>query len=192
MFFTIKCIFDSQMFKTQKYWTLFLRGDDRALGDLYHVLFEPLVFVAFHRVKNMEVARDIVSELFVTLLATSTELRKTKWQNVESIQAYLTTSVKHKAIDFIRAEKSHFDILAQLPEKQLMENNDDVLDGLHALASKETELFQLHLDGYSNMEIAKQNMISEKTVRNKLSMTRQKMALMYKSLLTIALWMIVH
>lgn len=180
------------MFINQEYWTLFLHGNDRALGELYHDLFEPLVFVAYHRVKNMEVARDIVSELFVTLLTTSTEVRKTKWQNVESIHAYLTTSVKNKAIDFIRAEKSHFDILAQLPAKQLMENDVDVLDELHTLPTKETELFQLHLDGYSNTEIAKQNMISEKTVRNKLSLTRQKMALMYKSLVTIALWMTVH
>ena len=111
------------MLQNQKYWTLFLLGDDRALGELYHVLFEPLVFVAYHRVKNMEHARDIVSELFVTLLTTSTEVRKTKWQNVESIQAYLTTAVKNKAIDFIRSERTHFDILEQLPTKQLTENN---------------------------------------------------------------------
>ena len=180
------------MLQNQKYWTLFLLGDDRALGELYHVLFEPLVFVAYHRVKNMEHARDIVSELFVTLLTTSTEVRKTKWQNVESIQAYLTTAVKNKAIDFIRSERSHFDILEQLPTKQLTENNVGVLDGLRVLPSKETELFQLHLDGYSNTEIAEQNMISEKTVRNKLSMTRRKMALHYKSFLTLALWMIAH
>ncbi len=180
------------MLQNQKYWTLFLLGDDRALGELYHVLFEPMVLIAYNRVKNMEVARDIVSELFVTLLATSTEVRKTKWQNVESIHAYLTTSVKNKAIDFIRAEKSHFDILTQLPAKQLMENNVELLDGLHEFPLKETKLFQLHLDGYSNIEIAEQNMISEKTVRNKLSMTRRKMALMYKSFTTIALWIVVH
>lgn len=180
------------MLQNQKYWTLFLLGDDRALGDLYHVLFEPMVLIAFNRVKNMEVARDIVSELFVSLLATSTEVRKTKWENVESIQAYLTASVKNKSIDFIRTEKSHFDIIAQLPDKQLMENNVELLDGLQTLPLKETEIFQLHLDGYSNIEIAEQNMISEKTVRNKLSMTRRKMALMYKSLMTIALWIVVH
>jgi len=180
------------MLQNQKYWTLFLLGDDRALGELYHDLFEPLVLIAYNRVKNMEVARDIVSELFVSLLATSTEVRKTKWENVESIQAYLKTSVKNKSVDFIRSERTHLDILEQLPTKQLMENNIDVLDGLHELPLKETELFQLHLDGYSNVEIAEKNMISEKTVRNKLSMTRRKMALMYKSFTTIALWIVVH
>jgi RNA polymerase sigma factor (sigma-70 family) len=182
------------MRQPQKYWTLFLQGDDRALGDLYHVLFEPMVFVAYHRVKNMEHARDIVSELFVSLLATSTEARRMKWQNVESIQAYLTTAVKNKAIDYLRTKKSHVEILTLLPQEHAQEQETDmsILEELIHYPKKETELFQLHLDGYSNTEIAEKKMISEKTVRNKLSMTRRKMALHYKSFLTLALWMIAH
>jgi RNA polymerase sigma factor (sigma-70 family) len=127
-------------------------------------------------------------------LATSTEARKTKWQNVESIQAYLTTAVKNKAIDYLRTKKSHVEILTLLPLEHAQEQEIDmsILEELINFPKKETELFQLHFDGYSNMEIAEKKMISEKTVRNKLSMTRRKMALHYKSFLTLALWMIAH
>ena len=176
----------------QSNWNRFLQGDDRALGALYHTMFEPLVFVVYHRTKNFEVARDIVSELFVSLLATSIEVRKSKWENIASIQAYLNVAVKNKAIDHIRAEKSHSEILTLLPQNLEPENDFSVLEELVTLPKKETELFQLHLDGYSNTEIAEQTQVSEKTVRNKLSATRRKMAMMYKSLLLIALWIIVH
>jgi RNA polymerase sigma factor (sigma-70 family) len=180
------------MLDSQTYWSKFLKGDDSALGSLYHDLFEPLVFVAYHRVKNMEVARDIVSELFVSLLATRTTVRIAKWENIASIQAYLSTAVKNKAIDHIRAEKSHLDILMGLPQESLQANDLSILEELAHLPQKETELFQLHLDGYSNTEIAQQTKVSEKTVRNKLSSTRRKMALIYKSLFLLALWIIVR
>ena len=180
------------MLDAQTYWSKFLKGDDSALGELYHDLFEPLVFVAYHRTKNMEAARDIVSELFVSLLATSTAVRTSKWENIESIQAYLTTAVKNKAIDHLRAEKSHSEILTKLPQENITQSDLYVLEELAHLPPKETELFQLHLDGYSNTEIAEQTKVSEKTVRNKLSSTRRKMALLHKSLILLALWITVH
>lgn len=124
------------MLDAQTYWSKFLKGDDRALGVLYHELFEPLVFVAYHRVKNMETARDIVSELFVSLLSTSTAVRTSKWENLASIQAYLTTAVKNKAIDHIRAEKSHSEILSKLPQEHIAESGLAILEELVNLPIK--------------------------------------------------------
>lgn len=177
---------------SNNYWTDFLQGDDYALGKLYHELFEPLVFVAYHRTKKMEVARDIVSELFVSILSTKNEVRKSKWENIESIHAYLTSAVKNKSIDYLRSEQVHAKILNQISDDLISSEEINLQEGLRFLPNKETELFQLHLNGYSNTEIAEQKMVSEKTVRNKLSMTRRKMALIYKSFLTLALWIIVH
>jgi RNA polymerase sigma factor (sigma-70 family) len=177
---------------SNNYWTDFLQGDDYALGKLYHELFESLVFVAYHRTKKMEVARDIVSELFVSILSTKFEVRKSKWENIESIHAYLTSAVKNKSIDYLRSEQAHTKILTQISADVIATEEINLEEGLRLMTTNETELFQLHLDGYSNTEIAEQKMISEKTVRNKLSMTRRKMAVIYKSFLTLALWIIVH
>lgn len=180
------------MTSNNEYWTDFLRGDDRALGKLYHELFEPLVFVAFHRTKKMDVARDIVSELFVSLLSTKSEVRKSKWENIESIQAYLTSAVKNKSIDYLRSEQTRSKLTHHIDKEVISDTEIHLDESLTLLPKQETALFQLHLDGYSNAEIAEQKMISEKTVRNKLSITRKKIALIYKSYLTLVLWIIVH
>ena len=180
------------MRSNNQYWNDFLHGDNHALGMLYHELFEPLVFVAYHKTKKMEVARDIVSELFVSILSTKNEVRKSKWENIESIHAYLTSAVKNKSIDYLRSEQAHTKILTQISDDVTVTEAINLEEGLRLIPTNETELFQLHLDGYSNTEIAEQKMISEKTVRNKLSMTRRKMAVIYKSFLTLALWIIVH
>jgi RNA polymerase sigma factor (sigma-70 family) len=177
---------------TTVYWNDFLKGDNLALGKLYQELFEPLVFISYHRVKNMEVARDIVSELFTALLATNIEVRQTKWQQVASVQAYLKAAVKNKSIDFLRAEHLRTESLIQWPSELPSELSSSFEESLQLLPHHETKLFQLHLDGYSNNEIAQQTLIAEKTVRNRLSLTRRKMALIYNSLLMFAAWIIVH
>jgi DNA-binding NarL/FixJ family response regulator len=67
-------------------------------------------------------------------------------------------------------------------DKQLEEPTDPIqADYFDLLNEKEKELFQLHLDGFNNLEIAGKHTINEKTVRNKLSMTRKKIAHFYKN-----------
>ena len=169
------------MNEEEKYWSLFISGDNDALGKLYNLLFEPLVFVSFYYVKNNEDARDLVSDLFVKLLATSITERKEKWHDVKIIQAYLSKSVRNKSIDFLRFAKNK-NTLNLLVDKQSEEPTYPLREDYFALLSeKERELFQLHLDGFNNLEIAGKHTINEKTVRNKLSMTRKKIAHFYKN-----------
>lgn len=169
------------MNEEEKYWSLFINGDNNALGQLYNLLFEPLVFISFYYVKNNEDARDIVTDLFVKLLATSIIERKEKWRDVTSIQAYLSKSVRNKSIDFLRLAKNK-NTLNLFVDKQSEEPTYPLQDDYFALLNeKEKELFQLHLDGFNNLEIAGKHTINEKTVRNKLSMTRKKIAHYYKN-----------
>jgi len=91
----------------------------------------------------------------------------------------------------LRSEQAHATVLTQFSHNATTTESINLEEGLNLLPPNETELFQLHLDGYSNTEIAAHKMISEKTVRNKLSLTRKKMAIIYKSFLTLALWIIV-
>jgi DNA-binding NarL/FixJ family response regulator len=56
---------------------------------------------------------------------------------------------------------------------------------LEVLSSKEHEIFQLHLDGFKNEEIAQKQNLTEKTVRNKLSISRKKMEKVLKSFIFI-------
>jgi RNA polymerase sigma factor (sigma-70 family) len=170
--------------KEEKYlWNRFVQGDNMALGELYTELFEPLVFVSFYLVKDNDVARDIVGDLFVFLLSVEVKERKAKWKEVNTVKTYLSAAVRNKSIDYLRKTKRNTAKTDDLNEKFTPEENPFFAEVLTLMKDEEKEVFQLHLDGYKNEEIAESKQLSEKTVRNKLSLTRKKMKTYFKSLL---------
>ena len=167
----------------QSLWNRFVHGENDALGELYSEFFEPLVFVSFYLVKDNNVARDIVGDLFVFLLAVEVKDRKTKWLEVNSVKSYLSVAVRNKSIDYLRKTKLHVSKIDALDAPITMEENPFFAESLMLLREEEKEVFQMHLDGYKNEEIAQKQQLTEKTVRNKLSLTRKKMRTYFKSLL---------
>jgi RNA polymerase sigma factor (sigma-70 family) len=176
------------MKKEQNFWLQFVNGDNTALGDLYTELFEPLVFISYYYVKNNEVARDIVSDLFVSLLSEGITERKLKWENVNSVQSYLTTAVKYKSIDYLRKNKKHSVLLESIERTLKVEEDPFYAENIKRLPKDEQRFYQLHLDGFKNEELAKHYQLSEKTIRNKLSLTRKKMVMYFKFLFILFAW----
>ena len=167
----------------KKLWDRFVQGDDAALGSLYSELFEPLVFVSFYLVKDNDVARDIVGDLFVTLLAEEVKNRKLKWLNVKAVKTYLAAAVRNKSIDYLRKYKPQETNTTRIETEITLEENPFYAESLNRLNEDEKALFQLHLDGFKNDEIAQNYQVTEKTVRNKLSLKRKKMKSYFNSLL---------
>lgn len=167
----------------QSLWNRFVQGENDALGELYSEFFEPLVFVSFYLVKDNNVARDIVGDLFVFLLAVEVKDRKTKWLEVNSVKSYLSVAVRNRSIDYLRKTKLNISKIDALDAPITMEENPFFAESLMLLREEEKEVFQMHLDGYKNEEIAENYQLTEKTVRNKLSLTRKKMRTYFKSLL---------
>jgi RNA polymerase sigma-70 factor (ECF subfamily) len=180
------------MFKKQ--WDAFLQGDNESLALLYKPYFETLLFTALKYVKNKEIAQDITSELFTSLLETDITIRQTKWNQIRDIQAFLSTIIKCRALDHLKQEKNR----QRLRNENLTSNNEinekqkDELEHLNIcilqLPLEEQKLIQLHLAGYKNEEIAEKQNYSEKTVRNKLSLSRKKLIYLWKNLILILLW----
>ena len=166
-------------------WKRFMAGDNHALGELYSILFEPLVFSSYFYVRNHEIARDIVSELFVSVLIVPVEDRHTKWGSVKEIKGYLSVAIRNKSIDYFRANTNHAAIAKDVLSTEPSEMHVFPLEELEKLPTAELELFQLHLAGYKNEEIAQNIGISEKTVRNKLSLIRKKLAKNIRFILSI-------
>ena len=73
----------------KEHWEDFIHGNNAALTFVYEPLFEPLLFVALKYVRNTEVAQDITSDLFTSLLETDITVRQTKWSQIRDIQAFL-------------------------------------------------------------------------------------------------------
>jgi RNA polymerase sigma factor (sigma-70 family) len=166
-------------------WKRFMAGDNHALGELYSILFEPLVFISYFYVRNNEIARDIVSELFVTVLSVPVHERNSKWGTIKGVKAYLSVAVRNKSIDYFRSNTNQLAIAKDVFTSEASEMHVFPLEELEKLPSTELELFQMHLAGYKNEEIAQHIGISEKTVRNKLSLIRKKLAKNIRFILSI-------
>lgn len=178
-----------------KYWQNYLNGDNDALAKLYVDLFEPLVLKAVYYTKKPEIARDIVSSLFVSLLELDKEERLSRWNKIESHQALLLAIVRNKCLDFLKITQNRERINNEL----FVETNSDVekidmiahlTTCIQELKPDEKQLVELHLQGFSNDEISLKLNLSEKTVRNKLSLTRKSIwKLWHQMILLIAfLW----
>lgn len=180
------------MDKQTKYWKDFLNGDNDALAKLYVDLFEPLVLKAIYYTKKTDVARDIVSSLFVSLLELDKEERQSRWNKIESHQALLLAIVRNKCLDFLKITQNRERINNELFVETSSEvEKIDMIAHLTAciqeLKPDEKQLVELHLQGFSNDEISLKLNLSEKTVRNKLSLTRKSIwKLWHQMILLIA------
>ena len=169
-----------------------MNGDNDALAKLYVDLFEPLVLKAIYYTKNPEIARDIVSSLFVSLLELDKVERQSRWNKIESHQALLLVIVRNKCLDFLKITQNRERINNEL----FVETNSEVekidmiahlTTCIQELKPDEKQLVELHLQGFSNDEISLKLNLSKKTVRNKLSLTRKSIwKLWHQMILLIA------
>ena len=177
----------------EKHWEEFIEGNNASLTFVYESLFQPLLFVALKYVRNTEVAQDITSELFASLLETDIVLRQTKWSQIRDISAFLSTIIKCRALDHLKLVKNRQRLNENLtPSSYTDEKRKEELAHLNVcilqLSLEEQKLVQLHLAGYKNDEIAEKQNCSEKTVRNKLSLSRKKLIYLWKNLILILVW----
>ena len=178
------------------YWNQYVNGNNHALGELYVTIFEKLVFRAIYYTKNPETARDIVSDLFVSLIELNHDARREHWSEIKNIEALLLAIVRNKCLDNLKISAGRQRILKVLDssEENTQEEKVELIkhleDCISELSDEERKLMNLHLTGYTNNEIGNTLQISEKTVRNKLSLSRKRIIKMWHqmSLLIHFLW----
>lgn len=186
------------MNKLEKQWSHFLVGDNDALGKLYTDIFEPLVFRSISYTGDPEIARDIVSQLFSELLSSPVNVRQERWIKVRDPLAFLLVIVRNKSLDYLKITRNRDRILKHFAHDQQEVLEDSTETDLYVklaqcvaeLSESERELLELHLNGYRNAAIAQELQMSEKTVRNKLSLTRKVLTMRWNQLFIIitALW----
>ena len=184
--------------KFEKHWSDFIEGDNRALGELYVSMFEPLVFRAISYTGDPEIARDIVSQLFSELLSSPVNVRQKRWIKVRDPFAFLLVIVRNKSLDYLKVTRNRDRILKHFAhdQKEVIEDSTEtelyvkLAQCVAELSESERELLELHLNGYKNAAIAQELQMSEKTVRNKLSLTRKVLMMRWNQLFIIitTLW----
>ncbi len=107
------------------------RGDRRAFKALFHAHYEPLFRYAFRYVRSVEVAEDLVQDVFLDLW-----VRRASWHPRHSPKAYLFGAVRNQTLNHrrgLRARNQHAvrfeeaeDVLRDVPSA---ENPERALHG---------------------------------------------------------------
>ncbi|RIV21580.1 RNA polymerase sigma-70 factor [Fibrisoma montanum] len=156
-----------------------LRHDDeQAFKTLYDRHWYDLYVIACRKLRDSELAQDLVQELFLTLWQKRETLR------VDSLKAYLTTSLRNRIIDHVRMQLQSDQyaeyVLQALPTEsqshqttsvvQYRELSESLNQALAQLPDKTREVFLLNrFERMTTREIAAQLGLSEKTIEYHLS-----------------------
>ena len=169
------------------FWQQYIEGDNQILGKLYRPVFQKLYFVAFKYTHNEEASFDLVHDIFTSLLDTPIIERENKWKDIKNIEGFLVVLIKCKALDLLKITKNRNRILhekyiyCEIKDENIEnENIEQLYKIIELLSLKEQKLLKLHLSGYKNEEIAKHQNQSEKSIRNRLSESRNKLKLLWK------------
>ncbi|PSB03270.1 sigma-70 family RNA polymerase sigma factor [Merismopedia glauca] len=98
-------------------------GDLSALGKLYDGYGEIVYRMALRMLGNPQEAEDLTQDVFLTL-----------WRNRSydskrgSMQVFLTTMTRSKAIDRHRQKRSHLNVLQKWGHNQPLENSTNLMD----------------------------------------------------------------
>ena len=164
---------------------------NNTFGKLYLNHFDELLFVAYNLLGNEQEAEDVVASLFEKLISNAGMCDDLFFEESKhEILGYLKISVRNACFDILRSRKRKAGILYKIgssfqfwkkPEVYSKFQKDAFEMMMTELSEREKEIFQLHLDGFKNYEIAEKLNLSELTVRNTLHNAKKRIRKMWKT-----------
>jgi RNA polymerase sigma-70 factor (ECF subfamily) len=155
----------------------FIKGDHTAFELLFRFYYPGMVIFTSNIVLNNEDAEEIVQDFFVKLWS-----KRNLINDTSSLKNYLFTSVKNRAVNFLKKQQLNRKVTDKLEEMvstdQLYNPDLFILSELQTkinnacgkLQPRTREIFSLsRFKGLSNDEIADQLNISKRTVETQIS-----------------------
>ncbi len=163
----------------QESWAMFCAGDNLALRSLFDELLLPLQYESYYYTKDWNQSMDIIGDLFLMLLESNLEKRQS-WRTKNDCISFLKVVVKYKSIDWVRMHANH-QRLHQIIDWPVFEQEkisaEDLKDyALSLLNPKEQKFLREIISGITVEELAAEADVSEKTIRNNLSIIRLKLS----------------
>lgn len=145
----------------------------------YHQYFKQLVWFANKYVLDIDVAQDLVQDIFVHLLQKPDD-------KIENDRAYFYTAVKHRCLDYLKTEnihKSHHTKILQFSEKEFYQDaleNTEIETQVFSLIEKLPNQCKIifkesRFSGKNNQQIADDLKISKRTVETQISLALKKL-----------------
>jgi RNA polymerase sigma-70 factor (family 1) len=145
--------------------------DVKSFESIYDKYWEKLFISAFNVLKDEDICKDIVQEIFISLWNRSNELK------INNLRAYLFQAIKFQVAKHLRDNAKFYPIIEQYEVsfnvndvEQNIEYNELtslLKEGLEELPDKCKEVFKLsRIDGLSNKEISQKLNITNSTVEN--------------------------
>lgn len=163
--------------------TLVAHNDQRAFDTFYHLYYKQVFRTAYYYIKDVEMCREVVSNVFF-----STWKSRKVLLEIQNINSYLFTVTKHEALHWLSQNETHSLSLSDLPlaleiqgnsspEEELVENELIATLGriLQTLPERCRMIFMMSREeGIDNKAIASRLNISESTVRVQLKIAIDK------------------
>jgi RNA polymerase sigma-70 factor (family 1) len=156
---------------------LLRQGDEEAFEILYNRYWEKLLTVAYHRIGSMEVAKELVQDVFANLWR-----RRQQLTIKTTFGAYIFSAMKYTVLDYIRAQVVKEKYVAAIKNAvhptdnttvdfiAYEELNRTLEQEIGKLPEKCGMVFRLsRMEHYSTKEIAEKLQISPKTVENQIT-----------------------
>jgi RNA polymerase sigma-70 factor, ECF subfamily len=147
------------------------QNDHDAFKELYLKYFQMLIRFAWYRVHSVDIAKELVQELFIRVWSSRKSLDPEK-----SIKAYLYKALGNLVINHLKLKSSNnisLDDNGNYLEPSNNENIDlqiDIRDAINCLPEKMKSVYMLsRYDGFSYDEIAEICNISKKAVEKRMS-----------------------
>ncbi len=161
----------------QVLWQKIKKGEDKAFEILFREHFKALSIYALRYTQDIDVAQDLTQEVYLKLF----EQR----ENLEihtSLKSFLYTSVRHRCMDYLRAQKVRSEHSEKVLREEKNRDVDDsdwiaqselqekIYEAVHQLPEKSRNIFRLsRFEGKKNQEIADELGISKRTVETQIS-----------------------
>ena len=152
-------------------------GDERAYEYLFKTYYEQLVLFAVKYVHDIELAKELVQDLIVSLFEKRSQLDITL-----SLKSYLYSAVRNRCLNCLNSEKikgkyedfvkQHANSKTDAVEEEINHNEMEValMGAIDKLPPKCKAIFNMNrMEGLSNTEIAEKLNISKRTVETQIS-----------------------
>lgn len=161
------------IFNTFKYCDFDLNRDIQTFEQLFRELFKPLCGFAVKYVVDLDDARNLVHDVFITV-----------WEKFDSLpsdtnhRSYLYTAVRNRCLNHLRSKKKHMSLEGMAEHKYAEEERPMEADqlekeielGINSLPEKCRMVFEMNRkEGLKYSEIAEKMGISVKTVETQMS-----------------------